>query len=61
MSCAAQQKKDPGDSFNLDKVMGPVKLRKEETLEPLEYKEVWAYTQVKGHSRRVVVCTESQD
>ena len=61
MSCAAQQKKDPGDSFNLDKVKGPIKLRKEEILEPLEHKEVWAYTQVKGHSRRVVVCIESQD
>ena len=55
MSCAAQLKKDPGDSFSLDKVIGPVKLRKEEILEPLEHKEVWAYTQVKGHSKRVVV------
>ena len=61
MSHAAQQKKDPEDSFSLNKVIGPVKLRKEETLEPLEHKEVWAYTPVKGHSRRVVVCTESQD
>ena len=61
MSCAAQQKKDPGDPFKLDKVIGPVKLRKEDILEPLEHKEVGAYTQVKGHSKSVVVCTESKD
>ena len=47
--------------FDLDKVKGPVKFRKEETLKPFEHKEVWAYTQVKEHSKRVVVCTESED
>ena len=30
-------------------------------LEPLGQTEVWIYTQVTGHSRRVVVCTESED
>ena len=62
MSCAVQQnhKKD-GDSFDLDAVKGPVKLRKEVELEPFEQKEVWGYTQVKEHSKRVVVCTESED
>ena len=62
MSCAVQQNhKKEGDSFDLDAVKGPVKLRKEVELEPFEQKEVWGYTQVKGHSKRVVVCTESED
>ena len=62
MSCAAQHKnREDGDSFDLDTVKGPVKLRKEVELEPFEQKEVWGYTQVKGHSKRVVVCTESEE
>ena len=62
MSCAVQQKnQDPKDDFQLDRVKGPVKLRKEEELKPFEQKEVWGYTQVRGHSKRVVVCTESED
>ena len=62
MSCAAQQKnREDGDTFDLDLVKGPVKLKKEVELEPFEQKEVWGYTQVKGHSKRVVVCTESED
>ena len=62
MSCAAQQKnREDGDAFDLDTVKGPVKLKKEVELEPFEQKEVWGYTKVKGHSKRVVVCTESDD
>ena len=62
MSCAVQQKnKDEGDKFNLDKVKGPVKLRKEVEIGPMEQVEVWGYTQVRGHSKRVVVCTESEE
>ena len=61
MSCAVQQKnQDPRDSFQLDGVKGPVKLRREEELGPFEQKEVWGYTQVRGHSKRVV-CTEAED
>ena len=60
MSCAVNQKnREDGDTFDLDTVKGPVKLKKEVELEPLEQKEVWGYTQVKGHSKRVVVCTDS--
>ena len=60
--CAVQQKhKDEGDKFNLDKVKGPVKLRKEVEIGRMEQIEVWGYTQVRGHSKRVVVCTESQE
>ena len=62
MSCAAQQKKNSdGDPFDLDEVKGPVKLRKEVELQPFEQTEVWGYTQVRGHSKRVVVCTESEE
>ena len=62
MSCAVQQKhKKKGDIFDLDEVKGPVKLRKEVALESFELKEVWGYTQVRGNSKRVVVCTESED
>ena len=62
MSCAAQQKKNTDeDLFDLDKVKGPVKLRKQIELGPFEQTEVWGYTQVKGHSKRVVVCTESEE
>ena len=62
MSCAVQQKhKDEGDTFDLDEVKGPVKLRKKEELGPFEQREVWGYTKVRGHSKRVVVCTESED
>ena len=62
MSCAAQQKQNSdGDPFDLDKVKGPVKLRKGAELGPFEQVEVWGYTQVKGHSKRVVVCTDSEE
>ena len=62
MSCAGQQRnREDGDTFNMDSVKGPVKLRKEVELEPFEQKKVWGYTQVRGHSKRVVVCTESED
>ena len=62
MSCAAQQKhKDEGGKFNFDKVKGPVKLRKGVEIGPMEQVEVWGYTQVRGHSKRVVVCTESEE
>ena len=62
MSCAVLQKhKDQGDTFDLDEVKGPVKLRKEIELESFEQKEVWGYTQVRGHSKRVVVCRESDE
>ena len=62
MSCAAQQKKNQdGDPFDLDDVKGPAKLRKEVEIQPFEEVKVWAYTQVRGHSKRVVVCTESKE
>ena len=62
MSCAVQQQKNmDGDPFELDKVKGPVKLRKEVELKPFEHTEVWGYSQVRGHSKRIVVCTESED
>ena len=62
MSCAVQQKQNSDiDPFDLDKVKGPVKLRKEVELGPFEQAKVWGYTQVKGHSKRVVVCTDSQE
>ena len=58
MSCAAQQKKDPdGDPFDMNNVKGPVKLKKRVELQPFEQTEVWGYTQVRGHSKRIVVCT----
>ena len=38
-----------------------MKLRKEVELGPFEQAKVWGYTQVKGHSKRVVVCTDSQE
>ena len=62
MSCAVQQKnQDPKDDFQLEGVKGPVKLRKGEELKPFEQKKVWGYTQVRGHSKSVFVCTESED
>ena len=62
MSCAAQQRPtETGDTFNLEEVKGPVKLKKEVKLDPFEQKEVWGYTKVRGHSKRVVVCTESEE
>ena len=62
MSCAAQQKKNQdGDPFDLDDVKGPAKLRKEVEIQPFEEVKVWAYTQVRGHSKQVVVCTESEE
>ena len=62
MSCAVQQKhQEEGDTFDLSEVKGPVKLRKQVALEPFEQKEVWGYTKVRGHSKRVVICTESED
>ena len=41
MSCAVQQTKEEGDTFELDHVKGPVKLQKAVELEPFEQKEVW--------------------
>ena len=61
MSCAVQQTKEEGDTFELDHVKGPVKLKKAVELEPFEQKEVWGYTKVRGHAKRVVVCTDSDD
>ena len=62
MSCAVQQRSaEEGDTFDLKEVQGPVKLRKGIRLDPFEQKEVWGYTQIRGHSKRVVVCTESED
>ena len=62
MSCAVQQKhQEEGDTFDLSEVKGPVKLRKQLALKPFKQKEVWGYTKVRGHSKRVVVCTESED
>ena len=62
MSCAVQKRpSEKGDTFNLEEVKGPVKLKKEVKLEPFEQKEVWGYTKVRGHSKRVVVCTESKE
>ena len=62
MSCAVQQRPtEEGDTFDLKEVQGPVKLRKGIRLDPFEQKEVWDYTQIRGHSKRVVVCTESED
>ena len=62
MSCAVQQRPtEKGDTFNLEEVRGPVKLKKEVKLEPFEQKEVWGYTKVRGHSKRVAVCTESEE
>ena len=45
----------------MDHVKGPVKLKKAVELEPFEQKEVWGYTKVRGHAKRVVVCTDSDD
>ena len=45
----------------MDSVKGPMKLRKSVELGPLEQTEVWGYTKVIGHSKRVVVCTEAED
>ena len=62
MSCVVQQRPTgKGDTFNLEEVKGPVKLKKKVKLEPFEQKEVWGYTQVRGHSKRAVVCTESEE
>ena len=61
VSCAAQQSKEEGDTFELDQVKGPVKLKKAVELEPFEQKEVWGYTKVRGHAKRVVVCTDLED
>ena len=61
MACAVKGHRDDDDNFSLDSVKGPVKLKKAVKLEPLGQTEVWGYTQVTGHSRRVVVCTESED
>ena len=62
MSCAIQQKnREDGDTFSMDNVKGPVRLKKRVELEPFEQTEVWGYTQIRGHSKRVVVCTESED
>ena len=61
MSCAVQQRPtEERDTFDLKEVQGPVKLRKVIRLDPFEQKEVWGYTQIRGHSKRVVVCTESE-
>ena len=62
MSCAVQQRnRENGDTFNMDKVKGPVKLKKDLQLGPMEQVEVMGYTQVRGHSKRVVVCTDSEE
>ena len=61
MSCAVQQTKEEGDTFELDHVKGPVKLKKAVELESFEQKEVWGYTKVRGNAKRVVVCTDSDD
>ena len=62
MSCAVQQRPvEDGDTFDLKEVQGPVKLKKGVELQPFEQREVWGYTKVRGHSKRVVVCTESED
>ena len=34
---------------------------KKRSYDPFEQKDVWGYTQVKGHSKRAVVCTESEE
>ena len=60
-SLFASKSKDEGDTFDLDNVKGPVKLKKAVELEPFKQKEIWGYTKVRGHSKRVVVCTESED
>ena len=57
-ACAVREQKEDGDNFSMDSVKGPVKLKKTVELGPLEQTQVWGYTQVTGHSRRVVVCTE---
>ena len=51
MSSAVQQSKEEGDTFELDCVKGPVKLKKAVELEPFEQKEVWGYTKVRGHAK----------
>ena len=62
MSCVVQQRPmENGDTFDLKEVQGPVKLKKGVELQPFEQREVWGYTKVRGHSKRVVVCTESED
>ena len=62
MSCAVQQRPvEDGDTFDLKEVQGPVKLKKGVELQLFEQREVWGYTKVRGHSKRVVVCTESED
>ena len=61
MACAIKGRKEPEDAFFMDSVKGPVKLRKSVELGPLEQTEVWGYTKVIGHSKRVVVCTEAED
>ena len=61
MSCAVQQTKEEGDIFELDNVKVPVKLKKAVELESFEQKKVWGYTKVRGHAKRVVVCTDSDD
>ena len=40
---------------------GPVKLRKEVEIPPFQEVKVWDNTQVKGHSKRVIVCTDSEE
>ena len=61
MACSVKGHRDDGENFSLVSVKGPVKLKKAVELEPLGQTEFWGYTQVTGHSRRVVVCTESED
>ena len=61
MSCAVQQTKEEGNTFELDHVKGPVKPKKAVELEPFEQKEVWGYTKVRGHAKGVVMCTDSDD
>ena len=61
MLCAVQQKhKEGGDKFDLDAVKGPVELRKEVEIGNIEQVEVWGYTQVKGHYKRVVLFMKGQ-
>ena len=60
LCCAAKACRN-GDTFDLKEVQGPVKLQKGVELQPFEQREIWGYTKVRGHSKRVVVCTESED
>ena len=59
VSYAVVGARDEGDSFSLEQVEGPVRLTEDVIVPPNDSVEAWAQHSVVGHSKRIVVCTES--